>query len=75
MCVFVALSDGSSRPFPVSVYVYPGLLGIQGMMVLGKLQCVDAAAVYSGPFGGMGGSWGGGKQKKRGKSCGWEFPA
>lgn len=45
------------------------------MMVLGKLQCVDVAAVYSGPFGGMGGSWGGGKQKKRGKSCGWEFPA
>lgn len=27
------------------------------------------------PFGGMGGSWGGGKQKKRGESCGWEFPA
>lgn len=45
------------------------------MMVLEKLQCVDAAAVCSGPFGGMGGSWGGGKQKKRGKSYGWEFPA
>lgn len=61
MCLCGSLSDGSSRAFPISV--------------LGKLQCVDAEAVFSGTFGGMGGSWGGGKQMKRGESCGWEFPA